>query len=193
MGSISKNGEMMFFLFMGLFFAVAAPPKPVVKEQKPIKWVKWKPHRERFVVEFPTKPTVKKERRTTSIGDLELVMAYAKKDQSWGYIASYTYYPNDELWKQDPDSFLQEAAKGITSRLGAAFPVNNVFPVPATGYSGISLLFQTTDQKARKRQYQMQLFLIDNALIQLMVYSEVKEEVVMDAARFFTSFYVKKE
>lgn len=174
----------MFLWMFGVLCAFATPPK-----ENSNKWFTWKPHRHPFVVSFPAKPTVDKKYQTTSFGDLE-VLTGSYTDSGWGYIASFVYYPSNALWSDDPDSFLQVTAKGIVGNLQAAFPANNYFPISRGTFKGVSFLFQVRE-KNEVSNYYVQLYLIDNALVQLMVYNRSSHQKDVDESQFFSSFQHK--
>ena len=174
----------MFFWIVATLCVFAGPPK-----ESSSKWVRWKPHRHPFEVYFPAKPNVEQKYQLSNFGDLEIITA-SHRGANWGYIASFVYYPSTGLWEKDPDSFLQLTAKGIVANVQGAFPANNYFPVNRGSSKGVSFLFQVNEQDA-KNVYHVQLFLVDNALIQLMVYNRAEFQAEVNASMFFSSFKPK--
>lgn len=143
----------------------------------------------KFSIIFPGAPKENKHTTTSEIGQIELTQYIYGKDDTHAWVASFSDYPKRMIQLGNKEQLL----KGIKYRILEDLRAKTLFEEKITlddKYDGLSFV-----AKAKKKDLNIsyKIFLVNNRVYQLSMYSSIGPVEAKDSTEFFGSFKLMQE
>lgn len=142
-----------------------------------------------FSIVFPDTPKEQKHTTTSEIGQIELTQYIYGKDDTHAWVASFSDYPKQMIQLGNKEQLLKGIKYRILEDLHASVLTEEKTTLD-NEYDGLSFV-----AKAKKKDLNIsyKIFLVNNRVYQLSMYSSVAPIATKDSLEFFGSFKLIKE